>query len=568
MCGILGGNNLNWNYNRGIKCMHHRGPDGMKIYNLPDFTLAFARLAIIDLSENGMQPMFTQDEQVGIVFNGEIYGYQKLRKELMKRGWQFKSSSDTEVVLNAYLEWGEEFISKVDGMYGMAIYDKRDGKIKLYRDRVGIKPLYYYYDGVNFGFSSELKGILEMCDDISFEIDNTAIYDYLNYLCIPDPKTYYKNVYKLMPGHKLVFDIKNRQIVQNDTYWKLHVNTRKGMQRNQSDLIEELRELIYQSVQEQMIADVPVGTFLSGGVDSSIVTYEGYRINPQIETFTMGFVNREYDEQQYAAYLANKYHIHMNTAVFKKDNFEEYIDKMKAWYDEPFGVTNACPAYLVSCMAKEKVAVVLSGDGGDEVFGGYTFYQKMWKREKENIPDNILLSNLYKKFKKARDKDYYYLDDLSFIMEQIDGIKECIQDTERRKRLGIPKDYDQFWAYRKFYKKDLPAYTRMQYMDMKVRIPGRICTQNDRINMAVSLEARVPFLSQKLIEFSFSLSEEDRCPNGEPKGLLKKAYEQEFGANYVYRRKKGFDMPHWYFGNGINPQEYILKRVWGELRDK
>lgn len=564
MCGILGGNNLKWNYDKGIKCMHHRGPDGMKIYSSPDFTLAFARLAIIDLSEKGMQPMFTQNEQVGIVFNGEIYGYQKLRNELMKKGWEFKSSSDTEVVLNAYLEWGEEFISKVDGMYGMAIYDKRDGRIKLYRDRVGIKPLYYYYDGVNFGFSSELKGILKMCDNISFEIDNTAVYDYLNYLCIPDPKTYYKNVYKLMPGHELVFDIKSRQIVQNDIYWKLHINTRKGVQRKQSNLIEELQELIHQSVQEQMIADVPVGTFLSGGVDSSIITYEGYRINPQIETFTMGFVNREYDELQYAAYLADKYHIHMNVDVFKRNNFEEYIDKMKSWYDEPFGVTNACPAYLVSCMAKEKVAVVLSGDGGDEVFGGYTFYQKMWQREKENIPDNILISNLYKQFRATGDKDYYYLDDLSFIMERIDGIKECVQDKERRKRLGIPKDYDQFWAYRKFYKKDLPAYTRMQYMDMKVRIPGRICTQNDRINMAVSLEARVPFLSQKLIEFSFSLSEEDRCPNGEPKGLLKKAYEREFGASYVYRYKQGFDMPHWYFGNKVSPQDYILKRVWGE----
>lgn len=564
MCGILGGNNPKWDYKGGIECMRHRGPDGMKICNLQDFTLAFARLAIIDLSENGMQPMFTEDRQVGIVFNGEIYGYQNLRNDLIEKGWNFKSTSDTEVILYAYLEWGEAFISRMDGMYGMAIYDKRDGKVKLYRDRVGIKPLYYYYDGIHFGFSSELKGIVKMCNDITLEIDNTAVYDYFNYLCIPAPKTYYKNVYKLMPGHKLIFDINSRKIVQNDSYWKLHINTRKGKQRKQSDLIEELRELIHQAVQEQMVADVPVGTFLSGGVDSSIVTYEGHKINPQIETFTMGFADRAYDERRYAAYFANKYHIQMNVDVFAKDNFEDYVDKMREWYDEPFGVTHACPTYQVARMAKEKVAVVLSGDGGDETFGGYAFYQEMWKREKENIPDNILVSNIYKKFNTTGDKDYYYLDDLSFIMERIDGIKKYAFDKERRQRFGIPKDYDQFWAYRKFYKKDLPAYTRMQYLDIKTRTPGRLCANNDRINMSLSLEARVPFLSQKLVEFSFSLSEEDRCPEGEPKGLLKKAYEQEFGTSYIYRKKRGFDMPHGYFGNTVNPQEYILRRVWGK----
>lgn len=564
MCGILGGNNAKWDYHKGIECMRHRGPDGIRVCNLQDFTLAFARLSIIDLSEKAMQPMFTPDKQVGIVFNGEIYGYQNLRNDLLKKGYHFISSSDTEVVLNAYLEWGEDFITRVDGMYGMAIYDKRDGKIKLYRDRVGIKPIYYYYDGINFGFASELKGIVQMCNDIAMEIDNTAVYDYLNYFHIPAPKTYYKRVYKLLPGHKLIFDIKSKKIIQDDSYWRLHINTRKGKQRKQNDLIEELQYLMQESVQEQMVADVPVGTFLSGGVDSSIITYEGHKINPEIETFTMGFTDIAYDELKFAAYLTDRYNIRTNTRVFKKVDFEQYVDKMKDWYDEPFGVTNACPAYLVSCMAKEKVSVALSGDGGDEIFGGYTFYRKMWERERENIPDNILLSKVYRKFRKSGELDYYCLDDLDYIVERIDGIRVCIDETERRERLKIPKDYDKYWAYRRYYNKELPAYTRMMYMDMKVRLPGRICTQDDRISMAVSLETRVPFLSRKLIEFSFALSEEDRCPNGEPKGLLKKAYEREFGANYVYRNKKGFDMPANYFEGKTNPQEYILQRVWGE----
>ena len=273
MCGILGGNNSRWDYKKGIESMSHRGPDGIRIDSMEDFTLAFARLAIIDLSVNGMQPMFSIDGQVGIVFNGEIYGYQKLKKELEKKGYRFRSTTDTEVILNAYIEWGEKFVTRVDGMFGMAIYDKRDGMIRLFRDRVGIKPLYYYYDGVNFGFSSELKGIVNMCNTVSLQVDYTAVYDYLNYIYIPEPKTYYKNVYKMLPGHRVIFDIKSKRIVKDSDYWKLNVNSNQASERKQSDIVEELKELIKVSVREQMIADVPVGTFLSGGVDSSIITY-------------------------------------------------------------------------------------------------------------------------------------------------------------------------------------------------------------------------------------------------------------------------------------------------------
>ena len=296
MCGILGGNRHEWNYKAGIECMKHRGPDGIKCCPLEDFTLAFARLAIMDLSANAMQPMFSQDGKVGIVFNGEIYGFLELREELRKKGHIFKSTSDTEVILNAYLEWGEKFITKVDGMYGMAIWDKRDNTIKLFRDRIGIKPLYYFYNGRDFAFSSELKGITTLCDNINFEVDNTAIYDYLNYLYIPEPKTYYKNVYKLLPGHRLTFDIKSKKIVKNSSYWKLNVNPYQSRQKKQEDIIDELRILVRESVRKQMIADVPVGTFLSGGVDSSIITYESARISPQVETFSIGFDEQRFDE--------------------------------------------------------------------------------------------------------------------------------------------------------------------------------------------------------------------------------------------------------------------------------
>lgn len=564
MCGILGGNHPDWNYEKGIECMKHRGPDGIRISRLENFTLAFARLAIMDLSVHGMQPMFSYDNQVGIVFNGEIYGYQKLRNTLIKKGYRFRSTSDTEVVLNAYLEWGEKFISKVDGMFGMAIYDKREGVIKLFRDRIGIKPLYYYYDGTNFAFASELKGILNMCSTVSFEIDNTAVYDYLNYSYIPDTKTYYKNVYKLLPAHRIIFDLERRCIIKDSAYWRLKVNEYQGTQRKQSDLVEELKYLVAYSVHEQMIADVPVGTFLSGGVDSSIVTYEGHKINPQLETFSVGFTNSVYDELRYARELSNKYQIHINEKVFNHDMFKNYYHKLKEWYDEPFADTSAFPTYLVSQIAREKVTVVLTGDGGDEIFGGYTRQKAIWQKEKENGPDNRIISALYTQYRKTMympERDYFWLDDLTFLLRTNDRWPK-ISDKELRKRLRIDRDYDKLWAFRKYYHKDLPPMTRVQFLDVKTYLPGDILTKVDRVSMAVSLETRVPLLSRRLVEFAFSLSEEDRCPNGELKGLFKKAYEEEIGKKFLYRKKKGFCMPRQYLNCQKSGQEQLLEEVW------
>lgn len=561
MCGILGGNHPHWDYDKGIECMKHRGPDGIRVCAMEDFTLAFARLAIIDLSDHGMQPMFSEDSQVGIVFNGEIYGYKRLKETLIRKGYHFQSTSDTEIVLNAYLEWGEKFITRVDGMFGMAIYDKRDGTVKLFRDRVGIKPLYYYYDGMNFGFSSELKGILNMCRTITFQIDTTAVYDYLHYLYIPEPKTYYQNVYKLRPGHRMEFDVKSRKITQDSSYWKLEVNENQGTQRKQSDLIEELRYLIRESVEEQMIADVPVGTFLSGGVDSSIVSYEGHCVNPLLETFSMGFSDSRYDELQYACELSKKYQIRMNSQIFNRSIFQELYNKLKGWYDEPFADTSAFPTYLVSEMAKRKVTVVLTGDGGDEVFGGYWRQKAMRDKEKEKGPDHLLVSSIYDRYKRNNGKDYFWLDDLTFL-SRVYGWMPKMDDKELRKRLGIAKDYDSKWFLRKYYLKNLPPMTRVQFMELKTYLPGDILTKVDRASMAVSLETRVPLLSRKLVEFSFSLSEEDRCPGGEQKGLLKKAYEEEIGKNILYRRKMGFSMPENYFGSNQSPQEQILERLW------
>lgn len=564
MCGILGGNNQKWNYIKGIDSIKHRGPDGTKVVRMDDFCLAFTRLAVVDLSEHGMQPMFSEDNQVGIVFNGEIYGYQKLRRQLAKKGYHFFSTSDTEVILNAYLEYGEKFVTKIDGMFAIAIYDKREGRsgtVRLYRDRLGIKPLYYYYDGRNFGFSSELKGIVNMCSDISLQIDNTAIYDYLNYIYIPEPKTMYQNTYKMLPAHRLEFDVHSQKIIKNGAYWKLDINATRGGQRKQEDLICEVRELIKQSVKEQMIADVPVGVFLSGGVDSSIIAYESNQINPQIESFSIGFKEAPYNELGYARKLADRYQIRRNEKIFDRDIFHENFESLKKWYDEPFADTSAFPTYLVSKEARDKVVVVLTGDGSDEVFGGYARYGIMEEKEQKKCFDNKFISNLYCRLRKDGKYDWKFLDGINFYDDHMAPALSKSDDI-LRDRLKIPKDYDKLWYFRKYYRKDLPAITRMQYLDLKTYLPSDILTKVDRVSMAVSLESRVPFLDRRIVEFSFSLSQEDRCPAGEAKGLLKKAYEPVINKEILYRRKQGFGIPADYFRRRMSVQEELLEKIW------
>ena len=564
MCGILGGNNLDWNYSKGILSMKHRGPDGQRVIRFNEFVLAFARLAIIDLSRNGMQPMFSENEDICIVFNGEIYGYKKIREDLIKKGYNFKTLTDTEVIINSYLEWGDEFIDRIDGMFSIAIYDRKKRVIKLFRDRVGIKPLYYYYDGKNFAFSSELKGIINTCQNCNFQIDETAIYDYINYLYIPEPKTLYKNIFKLPPACKLVYDIKNARIKGIGEYWKLNINKNIHSERKQKDLIEELHSLIHKNVEQQMIADVEVGTFLSGGVDSSIITYVGSTINANTKAFSMGFTDKRKNELDYANTLATKHNIPLCSHIISKDDINNIYYNIKDWYDEPFGDASAYPTYLVSKMSKQYATVVLTGDGGDEVFGGYNRYKVFSEILDKNRVNNRLVSRLYENThlkKYIPDYDKLLLEDIALVMKNY--MYEVLPDKlSFRKKYNIPKDYDDCWSFRRYYDKSLPVITRSQYLDFKTYLPGDILTKVDRASMAVSMETRVPFLSREIVEFSFGLSQEDRCPKGELKGLLKKAYTEEITRKLAYRRKQGFSIPKSYVKDTRPTQVKLLEEIW------
>lgn len=567
MCGILGGNKREWNYEAGISSMKHRGPDGLKVENFGEITLAFARLAIVDLSEQGMQPMYTDDRQVAIVFNGEIYGYLKLREKLEKK-YVFRSHTDTEVLLYAYLEYGDDFIYKIDGMFAVAIYDKRTECLKLFRDRAGIKPLYYYYEDQEFAFSSELRGIYSLCEDKQFEIDKTALYDYITYSFIPEPKTLYKKIYKLEPASCLYFDLKTKKIIRHERYWDITANVNKKSYLDVKSVQEELKDKIHESVEEQMIADVPVGVMTSGGVDSSIITYECAQIDPEIETFTLGVTDRQKDESAYAKILIDFLNLKSNIEFFGTDDLFSMYEMMPEWFGEPFADRSAFITYKLMALAQRKVKVLLSGDGGDEIFGGYSWQHMQRKRNPyqltgfaaryESYTQNFCNVN---ELKSKNRLDEYFMDDITWSC----GNRWLMMKRDKqdyRKRWNIDKDYDDYWYIRQFYHKELPAITKEQIVDFHTYLPY-ILNKVDKVSMALSIEVRVPLLSKRVIEYSFSLPQDARCVVGKPKELLKQSYSM-LPQELFYRNKIGFSISQNYFGVGKRSNEIMLQQLWSQ----
>lgn len=562
MCGILGGSCKNWNFEMALTKMLHRGPDKQRILRGDRFSLAFARLSIVDLTDFAMQPMISFDGNVVIVYNGEIYGYESLKRKL-KSKYRFVSDSDTEVILYAYMEYGDKFIDYIDGIFSIALYDKRNGTIRLFRDRAGVKPLYYYFDGYHFAFASELKGINTLLGEKNLDIDYTALYDYLTYAYIPAPKTMYKNVRQLKPAHKIIYRINEHRLSIQKRYWRLEVNAKEGQRRKDNMLAEELRGLIHESVKSQMIADVPIGTFLSGGVDSSIITYESLTENPDLETFSIGFLDRRYDESKYYKLFSQKFGNRSNEQIFSRKIFNELRKEMSSWFDEPFADTSAFPTYLVSQLARKKVTVVLTGDGGDELFGGYAWYNFTYKPG--IFMDSSRISQLYENIVSINGKLYnnkaheLFSETLQKFSAQ-HGYMLKYMKADLAKKWGITKDYDDYWFLREYDRHDLPIRTRLQYIDFCTYLP-EILTKVDRASMQLSLEARVPFLSRKIIEFIFSMTQEERFPNGEIKYLLRKAYP-EIPKSILYKKKQGFCMPGKYLGEEAFPNKKLLKEVW------
>lgn len=581
MCGIFGHTIINKESDieksrLALNTLSHRGPDQWNDWQNDKVYSGQRRLSILDLSENGKQPMINPDQSTVITVNGEIYNFQGLREEL-KGKYHFKSNSDSEVVLLGYDEWGiEELLHRLDGMYAGSIYDVSKNKLYLFRDRVGIKPLYYSFINGQLAWSSELKAITKLLGEENLEVDKTAVYDYLTYGYIPAPKSLYKGIYKLLPAQYLEFSIEN-QSLSTHTYWELKCSEIKITREEAS---EQVKKLIRKSVAEQMISDVPVGFFLSGGIDSSIVSFEGSKCSGTIQTYTIGFDDPKHDESQFAKQIADLIKSNHHQQVLDLNITMNLFENLKSWYDEPFADTSAFPSYMVSKFAKQSSTVVLTGDGGDEVFGGYKWYSKFKQfAEKRSFiypliyPLVGMASSIFPSTKLIKAKRRISMlcqkDDLALYAKLLGGlIKE--EKVIFAKKWNIPADYDDYWHFRKYYKPELPVFTRLQYMDFHTYMPDDIFTKVDRVSMAVSLEARVPLLSKEIIEFSFSLPENIRILNGELKGLLKFAYKNDLPQEILYRKKRGFSIPLRVWGKQFLEQfgtkeELILNKLFPNL---
>ncbi len=551
MCGLIGGNNPCWRYDAAVRSLRHRGPDAEQILNVGLITLGFTRLAVVDTSHAADQPMSSPDERVCLVFNGEIYGYRELRSQLQLLGHHFRTHCDTEVVLNAYLQWGPEFVDRVDGMFAIAIYDRRCDQVLLYRDRAGIKPLYYLWDGTNFGFASELKAIEGLSDDLSLHIDNTALYDFLTYGYIPAPKSLYQNVFKLPPATCLVFDVGKQSLIRQYRYWELPTKLRPAAEI--ADVVAELTDLMQQTISEQLVADVPVGCFLSGGIDSSIVAATAADYADSLQTYSVGFDVAEYSETHFAREVAERLETDHREVTFRQVDVDEQLSQLKSLYDEPFADTSAFPTHHLSGFARKSVTVALSGDGGDELFGGYKWYRRfvrLMRMGATRLPGPskwldrthaaLPIGTLRRKVVGAA--AMATTDPLSLYVRLMGGMTAGRKQAYAR-LLEIDDDYDDCWHYRQHWRADLPVLTRLQYLDFHTYLPDDILTKVDRASMAASLEVRVPFLSRRLIEFAFSLPESVRYDGKRLKGILKHAYQKRLPSAILSRPKKGFSTP-------------------------
>ncbi len=566
MCGIFGHTKPGGTIERSraaLNTLKHRGPDQWGEWYDEKVYLGHRRLSILDLSVRGKQPMV--GGHVVISANGEIYNFLDIKEELAKK-YKFKSGSDSEVLIYGYMEWGiDGLLERIEGMYAFSLYDQKLKKLYLVRDRVGIKPLYYSMLGKQVAWASELKA-LEVFHSDELSVDYTAVYDYLTYLYIPAPKSLYKNVQKLEPAHYLEIDLTTDQS-RLKRYWQLRVS---AIDTSVEEAAKTVKQLVAESVEEQLISDVPVGFFLSGGMDSSVVVAAAAQKHNKLNTYSIGFDVKEHSETHFAELVAKALKTNHMTRDLSVKEVKNSFNNLKKWYDEPFADTSAFPVYLISTLARPSSTVVLTGDGGDEVFGGYNWYGKFRDQAADYVRQNSSrLSGIRSRLlggKKGRANL-----ELEFYSQLMGGLTSQQKQTYRSK-FNIPADYDDYWYFRNYYWQELPLMTRLQYMDFHTYLPDDILTKVDRASMAVALECRVPLLSTRLIEYLFSLPEDIKYYGGQLKGLMKYAYRSDLPIEVIERDKKGFSIPtgRWQpelMGGKVSTQEFILKSLYPELVD-
>lgn len=534
----------------------HRGPDDTGFYFNDNIGLGFRRLSIIDL-EKGHQPMTNENNTIWVIFNGEIYNFKELRKLLENKGHIFKTLSDTEVIVHSYEEWGVDFVKKVKGMFGLAIWDSGNHQLVLARDRIGIKPLYYAFTETGLYFASEIKSLLVNKEEINTQIDLEALNLYLTFNYISAPLTIFKGIKSLLPSHLLVY--KSGQVMIRE-YWDIQNNDLNLNQIKEEEYIKLLNDQFEDSIRNHLASDVPVGAFLSGGLDSSAVVafMSGIKKEP-FKTFSIDFGEKSYSELNYAKIVANHFKTEHHWEIVKPD-IQTFLPKIVAHFDEPFADSSAIPLYFLSKLAKEHVKVVMTGDGGDELFAGYETY----------IADTLIqfYSKIPKTFKSIFQKIAKMLPvshkkvSIDFKAKRfVDGAnlppmlahlywRMIFTESGKRKILNnnviqsfSDKNIETFLSV--FFEKanKLIGVNRFCYFDIKAYLPNDMLVKVDRMTMANSLEARVPLLDSDLVELALRIPSKFKIKGLKTKYIFRKALNEKLPKVILNRKKAGFNVP-------------------------
>lgn len=536
MCGIVGQVNTETPVQEEVffkmrETLAHRGPDGCgaQFLNHGKVALGHRRLSIIDLSEGGKQPMTNEDGTLWITFNGEIYNYVKLREELRKHGHVFHSNSDTEVILHGYEQWGEDVVNKLNGMFALAIWSETSRQLFLARDRFGIKPLYYYKDSDTFIFASELKAILAN-PRVNHTLDADAVSDFFVYRFIPSPRSIWKEIKKLPPAHTLLWKGNGNPEIQQ--FWQLPFS-------DKAETEEQAREhcdaLLKEAVQSHLVSDVPVGVFLSGGYDSGAVTHYMHALKYPIESFSIGFKDWEKSEHLTAREVAEYYGTRHHEQILEEEDLMQ-LEDLAYYYDEPLGGSSFLPTYYVSQLAAKNVKVVLSGDGGDEVFGGYNWHAAIYQQYHQSNTRQSVSKVLHgrKKFLLSG-----YFDMMSWAGFHYKDMPQLLGDWGA----GDFAHKEDVWFYKSALQHQYGAVKAFQLLDFHSFLPEVVLTKVDRASMAHSLEVRVPFLDHRLAEYTMGLSQSTLFQQGTNKKILKNVLKDKLPESVLSKPKRGFGAP-------------------------
>lgn len=558
MCGITG--KVYFDRSRDIDIheirqmtdsIRHRGPDDEGFYIQQNVGLGFRRLSIIDLS-TGHQPIANEDESIWIIFNGEIYNYQELHDDLIRKGHVFKTKSDTETIIHLYEQYGTDCLKFLRGMFGFSIWDSKKQQLFCARDRFGIKPFYYYTDEEKFVFGSEIKPILK-----TVNIDRTLSYDaldsYLAFGYITSDLSIYRNIKKLQPGHYLLLSMKDKVSIKIDRYWE--VQFEPDHSKTEAQWAQEIEECLSETVKLHMISDVPLGAFLSGGIDSSsVVAMMARNSSRPIKTFSIGFSEQRFDELIYADEVAKKYGCEHHEQIVEPESIS-LLPKLVNAYDEPYADSSAIPTYYVSKMAREHVTVALSGDGGDELFAGYDSYARYKKiyssllNFKSRSLNKAIWGNIYKMIPHTiKGKIFTHM--LSQDRKYLGAGAVVWMKDERQKYLlnnHVTIHYER--ASESFKEEILKRgrnndfITNLQYLDLQTYLVDDVLTKVDRASMLNSLEVRVPLLDHKFAELTFKIPWNLKFNGGRRKYIFKQAMAPYLPESILKHPKQGFGVP-------------------------